>query len=140
MPSELTISVENADLLRAMDALGPAALVFTKAAARVTADRIVGEAQSRVARATGETAAGIHKEETNNGDGYVVRDTNRRMPELPTWLEFGTSQGKKGSHSSLARPFFFVSAQLEAGAHDRRMHEAVQDAIDAVGLGEGMAA
>lgn len=136
MADRLSITVDNAALLAAMERLGPAALQFTKAAARETAENIVREAQSRVARATGETAAGIHLEETHNGDGYVVLDTNKRMPGLPSWLEFGFSQGKAGSHSAPARPFFFASAQLEAGPHDRRMREAVQEAIDSTGLGD----
>lgn len=136
MADKLTITVDRDALLKAMTNLGPAALVFTKAAARETAENIVREAQARVARATGETAAGIHAEETRNGDGYVVLDTNRRMPNLPLWLEFGVKAGKAGSHSAVARPFFFISAELERGAHDRRMTEAVQAAIDSVGLGD----
>jgi hypothetical protein len=135
MAGEMTITVDNAALLKAMADLGPAMERFTMAAAKETADNIVREAQGRVARATGETARGIHAEVTHDGKGYVVLDTNRRMPNLPLWLEFGTQQGKPGSHSSLARPFFFSSAYLEAGAHDRRMREAVQNAIDSVGLG-----
>jgi len=35
-----------------------------------------------------------------------------------------------------AKPFLFVSARLEEGAHDRRAREAVQAAIDEKGLGE----
>lgn len=134
---DMTISVDNAALLKAMDDIaGPVMLAFTLPAAEISADNVVHEAQSRVARATGETANGIHKEESRNGEGYVVLDFNTRMPNLPLWLEMGTDRGRPRSHSMPSRPFFFSSAELEQGPHQRRMTEAVQAAIDSVGLGD----
>jgi HK97 gp10 family phage protein len=127
MADRMTITVDHAALLKAMTDLGPAALRFTKAAAKVTADNIKREAQGRVARATGATGDAITVDETHNGDGYVVFVGNNRT-HIGRFLEFGTKYMP-------ARPFLFASATLEAGPHDRRMAEAVQDAIDDVGLG-----
>lgn len=101
----------------------------TKAASRVTADRVDAEATSRVARRTGATAEGIIVEETHDGTGYVVIATNPNTPGVPGFLEQGTAKMTK-------RPFLFVSAALEIGPHERRISEATQDAIDAEGLGE----
>jgi hypothetical protein len=131
----MSISVEDADLLAALGRMSSTIARFTMPAAKATADNVVAEAQRRVARATGQTAEGITTKESRDGTGYVVLSDNARMPNLPLWIEFGTKQGKKGSHAEPARPYFFASAQLEAGAHDRRMRDAVQDAIDAEGLG-----
>lgn len=133
----MTITVDNQALLAAMSALSETVLEsFTKPAAKITADNVRAEAQRRVLRATGETAEGITVSESRDGHGYVVESDNARMPNLPIWIEFGTKQGKAGSHSAPAHPYIFAAAELEQGAHDRRMREAVQDAIDSVGLGD----
>lgn len=133
----MTISVDSAALLSAMSSLASGVVEsFTKPAAKVTADRVASEAERRVLRATGETARGIVALESRDGAGYVVTSTNERMPNLPTWLEFGTKRGKSGSHAEPAHPYLFASARLEESGHDARMREAVQDAIDSVGLGE----
>jgi hypothetical protein len=106
------------------------------AAAHITATNIQREAQARVARATGETMRGIVvREGANHRPGWAVLATNPRMPNLPLWIERGVKKGKPGSHSSDPRPFFYVSADLEAVAHDRRMRESLQNAIDEEGLG-----
>lgn len=129
MPTQLmTIKVETADLLGALETLTPDMQAATKAAAAITADNIVREAQGRVARRTGQTAEGIHKEESHDGTGYVVLAANRRMPMLPYWLEYGTKVLK-------AREFFFVSAALESERHKARIAEAVDESITAAGLG-----
>ena len=133
--SGMQITVENEALIAALNTLGEAVEAFTRPAAKVTADNIAAEALRRVARATGETARGITVSESRTGRGYVVESDNPRMPELPIWLEFGTKQGKPRSHSSAARPYLFISASLESGAHDRRMREAVQAGIAAKGFG-----
>jgi hypothetical protein len=47
---------------------------------------------------------------------------------LDIWLEFGTRHME-------ARPFLHASAQLEEGPHERRIQQAINDAIQEVGLG-----
>lgn len=133
---------ETAALIAALDRLPDVMQErHTKPAAKVTADNIAREARARVRRRTGRTAAGITVEESHDGQGYVVLPFNEQFelaiisagndqqPEnLPIWLEFGT-------RFMTARPYFFASARLEEGAHDRRMRQAIQNAIDDVGLG-----
>ncbi len=125
----MTITVDKAALLAAMEAIPAAVERHLKLAALVTADRIAGEARGRVRRRTGKTAAGIIVEETHKGDGFVVLSTNQRMPGLPQWIEFGTKYMS-------ASPYLFASARLEEAAHDRRSYQAVQDAIAEKGLGD----
>ena len=137
------IDVDTSGLFRAMDQAVAAIERRTKAAAKDTADRVERNAKQRVARATGATAEGIHVEETYDGTGYVVLAWDQALAAKawgagattreynigkPQWLEFGTV------HMS-ARPFFFVSAEIEAAGHDRRMREAIADGIEEVGLG-----
>src|SRR5262245_7704385 len=100
----------------------------TKRASDVTADAIAREAQSRRARRTGETAAGIHREDSRDGIGSVVLATRATTPQLPYWLEYGTRY-------MTARPFLFASALLEEGPHEQRISEAIGDAIAATGFG-----
>ena len=145
----MTVDVDAEAVLAALARVGDAAATHVKAAALVTAKNIVREAQARVARRTGETSRGIHLEETHDGQGYVVKPsfelraislhTSKKtgrihtqavtQNNLPIWLEFGTK-------SMTARPYFFASADLERGPHDRRMAEAVQAAVDETGLGD----
>jgi len=151
MADRFVIEVDTRELLAALDAIPAAILLNLKAAAKITADNIAREAKSRIARRTGETAEGIHVEESYGGNGYVVlmgdvvsgQETASRqarglksaksklhqMKHVGIWLEFGTKHMTK-------REFFFPSARLEEAAHDRRAREAVQDAINSKGLGE----
>lgn len=137
MSQLLTISVDTISLLAAIDRLGDhQAEARVKAAAKVTADRIQTEARARVRRATGATATAITVQEAPGPlGGYRVfvgptRDAHgfSRPDNLPLWLEFGTRYMG-------AQPFLFNSARLEEGPHLRRVAEALQDAIDDVGLG-----
>ena len=138
------IDADTTELFRAMDRAVVEIETRAMAVAKDTADRIVSNAKQRVARATGATAAGIHAEPTHDGTGYVVLPWDQRLAAQawaggattrehnagkPMWLEFGTVKMS-------ARPFFFVSAQLEESGHDRRMREAIQDGIEASGLGD----
>lgn len=130
----MTIDVDAKALIAAIDRFaGPVMERHVKAAARVTADRVAREARGRAARDTGETAESVTVEESQAGVGYVVLPWNfnrtSRMPNLPIWLEFGTD-------TMTAKPYFFAAARMEEGAHDRRMRQAVQDAISEVGLGD----
>lgn len=115
--------------------LGDTALRFTVPACEVTADNIVSEAQRRVKRDTGETAEGITSQMLKDKTGYFVSARNQRMPNLPLWIEAGTQQGKPGSHRQPAAPFFWPAVQLEEYHHERRIGDAVDDAILAEGLG-----
>jgi hypothetical protein len=126
-----TIDVDDLALLEALTTMPDAVMVFLKPAARITADNIAREAKSRVARRTGKTADAITVEEARSGDGYVVFVANAAAdwPNLDIGLEFGTKFMSK-------RPFLFVSAQLEEGAHDRRSRDAIKAAIDSKGLGD----
>lgn len=139
MADLLSVDVDTSRLIAALDRLGDVVHRHVKAAAKVTADRIAAEAKMRVPRATGETAAGIHVEEAHSGDGYVVLPSvredkliwhnrgrghiqNYSWSNLPWWLESGTWK-------MAPRPFFFPSARLEEGPHDRRVREAIEQAI-----------
>lgn len=138
----LKIDAETKGLIAALDRLGASVQTHTKAAAHVTADRIVAGARARVRRRTGRTAAGITAEESYDGSGYVVLPFNfafemaliesgndQQPANLPLWLEFGTRK-------MTAKPYFFAAARVEAHGHDRRIRVAIQDAIDAQGLGD----
>lgn len=124
------IEIDTAALLSALDRL-PEVMQerYLKPAAYATAQNIKREAQRRVARDTGQTFAGIGVTEDRSRDGYVVFALRDEFPNLPIWLEFGTKH-------MAARPFMNVSALLEESAHGRRVATAVQDAIDAMGLGD----
>jgi hypothetical protein len=119
----------------ALRRLGDTALRFTVPACEDTADAVIAEYQRRVRRDTGETAEGAQKDKLRDGTGYFVSVRNRRMPNLPEWLEFGTKQGKPGSHTQQASPAFWPAVQLEVMHHDRRISDAVGQAIAAEGLG-----
>jgi len=100
----------------------------TKAAAALSADNTVREAQARVARRTGDTLRSIHKEDTHDGAGYVVLVTRNPLPNLPYWLEYGTV-------AMTAKPFLWASVALEAGPHEQRMADAIRDGLAAAGYG-----
>lgn len=106
----------------------------TAPASMVTARRIASEASRRIARAAGgptrgrHTAEGIGVEPTHDGTGAVVFIESPEMPNLPLWLERGTT-------FMTARPFFGPAVALEQGPHVRRIGDAVQAVIEEVGLG-----
>ena len=135
MADGMSITVDTTALFAAMDKCVVEVEKALKANAKVTADNIAREVSARAARAASGPTRGSHMadhvivEETRNGDGYVVYVRHPEMPNQDLWLEVGTKH-------MTARPFFFSSARLEEGAHDRRAREAVQSAIDAVGLGD----
>ena len=124
----LTIDVDTADLFAALDALGREADAVLKPVALATAQAIQREARARVRRATGATASKITIEPTRDGTGYVVFVNQPENPGLAGWIEFGTIKMS-------ARGFLFTSARLEESGHLRRVGDAVQGAIDALGLG-----
>lgn len=132
--SDMTISADATEILAAFERFPHEVEAATRDAAEITARNIVAEAQRRVARATGQTAREITMHPTSDGKGWYVTTDNTRMPNLVLWLEFGTKKGKRGSHASEARPYFFVAAQLEGSSHERRMLDAINDVISEIGL------
>jgi hypothetical protein len=141
MADGIQFELETDAIVAAMLDLGDFAQPFVNEASRESAESIEREAETRLQRqlgpnATGNTLAGIDSRPAYDGNGYVVVSENHRMPNLPLWIDEGTRRGKPRSHSEPARPYFWVSVQLEEGAHYRRISEAVQDAIDAKGLGD----
>lgn len=136
-----SFELETDAIVAALDTLGDAATPFIRDASFLSAKSIESEAVSRLRRqlgpnATGETEAGIEVLPDFAGTGWVVVSGNERMPNLPLWIEEGTSKGKPRSHSEPARPYFHVAVELEQGAHYRRIGAALQDAIDEQGLGD----
>jgi hypothetical protein len=121
-------SVDASGLLSLFDRMGPSMDFLARQVALDTAKRIVREAQARVKRATGTTAEGIHFEVSYDGAGYVVLGYAKGNNDAPVdrFLESGTMH-------MYARPFFFVSAELESGPHMRRLIEKMQDWLDQVG-------
>lgn len=133
--------MDTAEVVAAFNTLGDFAQPYINAASRDSAQSIEREAESRLRRqlgpnATGETEAGISSKPANDGNGYVVLSSNQRMPALPLWIEKGTRRGKPGSSTQPARPFFYVSAELERGSHFRRVGDALQQAFNDRGLGD----
>lgn len=167
MADGVRFTLDDTALLAALERLGSSVERYTKPAAKVTAQNVQREAKARVARRTGLTAEGIVMREDYAGVGYVVvtsdviaekRDASARVaaggmrphaaykwasrayyqaPHVGLWLEQGTLQGKPRSHTAAPRPFFDVAAEVEQAAHGRRMRDAIQQAIDAEGLGGG---
>lgn len=123
------VRADTSELIAALNRFPDRMHLSLDSAAKITAHRIAEEARRRVRRgATGETAKGIQIEPTHARDGYVVLSARQQQYNLPLWLEFGTSK-------MTARPYFFAAADLESDAHDRRVREAIQRAIDSEGLG-----
>jgi hypothetical protein len=135
----LTVKANAATAYAALDKLLEIAPPRVRAAAFVTATRVRDEAQRRIRRRTGRTAAGIVVRELANGAGYMVvaegapgqPETYRGAPAVPVWLELGATSMRFGP-----KPFLFVSGTLEEQAHEGRIREALESAIADAGLGE----
>jgi hypothetical protein len=128
VPDGLFITIDNTALFAALDAIPEAIAGGLKDEARVTAEHIQTEQRARIKRRTGQTAEAITVEETRRGDGYVVSVASARN-KVAFLLQWGT-RFMRGDD------FFFAAARIEEAAHDRRSRQAIQDAIDASGLGE----
>jgi hypothetical protein len=140
MADGLVVTVDEAAVVEALLALGDFAQPYINEASRESAQSVEREVVARLRRQlvnpTGQTEAGVVSRPAYGGNGYVVIASRDWMPNLPLWIEKGTKKGRPGSSAQPARPFFYVSAALEEGAHFRRLEDALQDAIDARGLGE----
>lgn len=125
----MTIDVDTAELMAALDRIPAVVEKHALIASEQTAHNIVDIARSRVRRATGKTAAGIGIDRAKKDAGHVVFSENPNMPGLPGWIEHGTKFIDKD-------PYFFAAARMEEGPHDRRMRAAIADAIEEGGLGD----
>jgi hypothetical protein len=125
----VTFDMDTTTLTDGLSELSADLALRTKAASEITAGQVVREAQGRVKRRTGLTAEGIHYDESRDGTGWVVLAVRADTPQVPFWLEFGTRTMTK-------RPFLYVSAAVEQPGHDRRIADAVTDAIAASGFGD----
>jgi hypothetical protein len=131
---KFSVTVEDG-VSESLRRLGTSALKFTVPACEATANNVIAEYRRRVKRDTGETSEGAQKDKLKDGSGYFVSVRNRRMPNLPLWLEAGTKQGKPRSHTQPAAPAFWPAVELEVIHHERRINDAVGEAIVAEGLG-----
>lgn len=110
-----------------------------KAADELTATRVVGDARARLRRqlspaATGRTVSGIGSRYLG-GTAYLIFAEREPYPNLPLWLERGTKPGKRKNRASTpAFPFFYTAIEAEAGAHERRVLEAMDQAASDAGL------
>lgn len=159
MADGFRFSVEARGVLAALAKLGPTAEPYVKRAAKVSAESIQRSAQARVAKRTGFTQRNIVVRDSTTVNGYVVtmgdvvseEETARRIQmgmrrtakskywnekHTGLYLEFGTVQGKPGSHTSPPRPFLLPAAEIEQEPHLRRVREALQEAEARVGLGD----
>jgi hypothetical protein len=137
MADGVTMTFDATRLLAAFDVLTLAVAKAELEACRITAENIATEARARVARRGPHPTRAqlarppleqlIRVEPLANGTGFVVivQETDPDALYLPFYLERGTKD-------MTSRPFFFASAALEKPAHERRINEAAQAAIDAV--------
>lgn len=140
MPDGLTIEADVDALVAALTAFGEDAGPAMLVVAFETGDAVAREARARLQRqlgpgATGLTLAGITVRKSYDGQGVVVLSEREPFPNVPLWLEKGTKRGH-GKHANVARPYFYVSAELEQGPHLRRVEEALQALMQAKGLGD----
>lgn len=134
------VDVDATELLASIARLGPAAEAAVDVAALDTSRAIVSEAKSRLQRqlsgsSSGLTLEGIRIDRADRGGFLVVSDRNP-FRNLPLWIEKGTKKGKPRSHTHPARPYFYDSAELEEGAHLRRVTEAIERVLADQGLGD----
>lgn len=148
----LTIDVDLAPLQRAFRELPEAVQRHVNEASERTARAVVAEAQARLRRQSKGTSIptasrpdkgqhlteqGILAKPAYDGNGWVVLSDREPFPNVPLWVEKGTHVGRR---KNLARTepehYFYVSIDLEMGAHERRLIEAMQDAAAETGLGD----
>ena len=137
MPDGVTMTFDATRLLAAFDLLTQTVQKAELEACHITAEHIATEARARARRRGPDPTRAqqarppiedlIRVEPIANGSGYVVivQETDPGALYLPFYLEMGTQEMSK-------YPFFFTSAALEKPAHERRINEAAQAAIDAV--------
>jgi len=130
----LIVHVDAAAVLGALQRFPAVVEAHLKVSFKETADAIQREAQGRIRRRTGKTGDAIEVQESYDKKGYVVVVAAPRT-HIGRWLEWGTVNDN-GSLRMAAKPFLFISAQLEEGPGVRRAEEALQAAIEEIGLGD----
>jgi hypothetical protein len=156
MADELTVEFDPMSLYRALDTLGGKAEAHLKRVAYETAKAVRYAQWTRIQRRTGATANTLEIREDRSGKGYVVltndvrteasRQAALRRRALSTkWRTRPVSKLENVKHVGLyleygtvnmgARPFFWDAAQLESASYDRRVREAMSQAIEESGLG-----
>lgn len=144
---EITATLESDQVKASLQRLGETTMLRAKTAAKETADAVQLEARSRLRRQllrpTGVAEAGIIVEDALHFGlmevGWIVKSVyhdERFMYNVPIWIERGTKRGKPGSHDSAPRPYFWPSVKLEIANHERRIAEAMDESIQAEGLGD----
>lgn len=129
----ITIDMDSTALLRDIAALPERMRVRFMRASQTTAQALEREMKARLQRqlspsATGATVASITHRVAYDGNGYVVLTERNPYPNLPLWLEKGTSPGKRRNFArTQRRPFFYASIELEAPGHERRIRDAWND-------------
>lgn len=128
---KLTITVEDAEVIRALEAFPEDCLEVLMPVHRATADRIADGQRRRVRVMTGHTRDQIRVERDESGTGYIViaNDKSSRA-HVELYLEHGTRY-------SQAFPFFDEPAKVEEGPHRRAVTAAVQRLIADKGMGHG---
>jgi hypothetical protein len=120
----LTVEANAATAYAALDKLLEIAPPRVRAAAFVTATRVRDEAQRRIRRRTGQTAAGIVVRELANGTGYMVvaegAPGSRDAPRRARRCRCGSNSARRSMRFG-PKPFLLVSGQLEAQAHEARI-------------------
>lgn len=134
MADSITIEADSAGVEAALKGFGAAAQPFVNDASRETADAFATEARARLQRqlgpdATGASVAGITARPAFDGNGFVVVDEREPFPNVPFWLE-------KGTKYMDPREFFYSSMLLQVSDHQRRLGDALQQAIAASGMGD----
>lgn len=142
------IDVDVAPVVAAVRHYGDVLQRHINDASRVTATQVVREARARLGRQIAPRSTqrnprhqssvdSILAEPAYDGDGWIVAYENPEMPNLGLWLEKGTKAGKRHNYArTQARPFFYSSIELEVGAHERRIEDAVRSAANELGLGD----
>lgn len=123
----ITMELDTSGLLRDIAALPERMRVRFMQASEATAQALEREMKARLARqlspaATGASVESISYRQAYDGNGYVVLTERNPYPNLPLWLEKGTSPGKRRNFArTQPRPFFYASVELEAPGHERRI-------------------
>lgn len=126
----VTVDVQDG-ISAALDRLGDAAAPLLLAVAKESAESIKADVQARIRRqtnGTGRTANAVTVDQVEGGYRVHSGDMQDRAANLPTWLEYGTKH-------MTPKPAWNAAILLQQGTHMRRLEDAMQAAIDGLGVG-----